>query len=80
MTCREFIDFLIAYLDEDLDTSRRRVFEEHIGECPACGDYLANYRQTIAMGKMICDPEGEAPDDVPEPLIQAILAARSEVG
>lgn len=80
MTCREFIDFLSAYLDEELGTSRRRVFEDHMGECPECADYLDNYRQTIAMGKMICDPEGELPIDVPEPLIRAILAARSEVG
>ena len=58
----------------------RSVFEEHIGLCPECADYLANYRQTVAMGKSVCDPESSAPEDAPEALIQAILRARSEAG
>ena len=76
--CREFVDFLMSYLDEELPADQREAFEEHIRACPPCGVYLDQYRDTVALGKTICqDPEGPVPDDVPENLVQAILAARA---
>jgi anti-sigma factor RsiW len=78
VTCRELIDFLMAYLDEELEPGRRAVFEEHLGECPTCVDYLETYRETVRLGGSICEePEGPVPEEVPEKLVQAILAARS---
>jgi len=77
MNCREFVEFLISYIDGDLETAPREVFEEHMRLCPPCGDYLETYRDTIRLGKLACRDEGAAPpDDAPEELIQAILAAR----
>jgi anti-sigma factor RsiW len=78
MTCREFVEFLMAYLDDELDPEVHRVFAEHLDECPPCGDYLDNYRETIRLGKTACDPErpDALPGEVPEGLVQAILAAR----
>jgi anti-sigma factor RsiW len=31
MTCREFTDFLIDYVDGDLAAAERAVFDEHLG-------------------------------------------------
>ena len=77
MTCRELVEFLMAYLEEDLAAGERADFEEHLGMCPPCVDYLESYRETVRLGKQVCDDlEGPVPDDVPEQLIQAILAAR----
>jgi anti-sigma factor RsiW len=77
LNCREFVDFLMAYLDDALPTGQRRVFESHLGECPSCVTYLDTYRETVRLGRRLCsDPEGQVPDDVPEPLLRAILAAR----
>ena len=77
ITCREFVDFLMSYLEEELDVEPRRVFEEHMGLCPPCLSYLDTYRDTIRLGKFACeDADGPAPEDAPEALIQAILAAR----
>lgn len=77
MTCRELVEFLMAYLEEDLAAAERADFEEHLGMCPPCVDYLESYRETVRLGKQVCrDLEGPVPDDVPEQLIQAILAAR----
>lgn len=77
MTCREFVEFLISYLDGDLKASPRAVFERHMGLCPPCGDYLDTYRDTIRLGQFACrEAEGAPPEDVPEELIRAILAAR----
>lgn len=78
MTCREFVEFLISYIDGNLETAPRDVFEAHMRLCPPCGDYLETYRDTIRLGKFACrEEEGSPPEDVPEELIQAILAARN---
>jgi anti-sigma factor RsiW len=77
MTCRELVDFLMEYLDGELPEDSRRVFEEHVGFCPPCKAYLDTYRDAVALGQGVCaDPEGPVPVDVPERLVQAILAAR----
>ena len=77
MTCREFVAFLMSYIDDDLDEDPRRIFEEHMQLCPPCGIYLDTYRDTIRLGKFACmEGDGAVPEDVPEELIQAILAAR----
>ena len=77
MTCREFVDFLMSYLDDELEHERRRVFEGHMDACPSCHDYLTTYEDTIRLGKLACDDQGGPPEDVPEKLIEAILAART---
>jgi anti-sigma factor RsiW len=76
MTCRELIDFLMAYLDGELPDERRALFDAHLEICAACRRYLDGYRQSIALGRAACDPEAPVPDEVPEELVQAILAAR----
>jgi len=81
ITCREFVDFLMQYLDRELVSEQSEAFESHIRDCPPCGVYLDQYRDTIALGKMVCrDPEGPVPEEVPEELVNAILAARSRSG
>ncbi|MEE9608870.1 MAG: zf-HC2 domain-containing protein [Myxococcota bacterium] len=77
MTCREFVDFLVEYLEGTLPEPRRETFEGHMHECPSCVTYLDTYRETVRLGKAVCaDPEGPVPEDVPDPLVRAILAAR----
>jgi anti-sigma factor RsiW len=79
MTCRELIDFLMAYLDGELPAARRALFDEHLEICAACRRYLDQYKATIALGRSACDPpapDAPVPDEVPEELVQAILAAR----
>ncbi len=76
MKCREFVEFLIEYLDGALADGERRVFEGHVEDCPACMNYLASYRETVRLGGSVCAPDDEVPPDVPEELMQAILSAR----
>ncbi len=76
MTCREFVEFLMAYLDEEMASDKRGVFEHHMELCPNCGEYLRTYEDTIRAGQLACDDRDELPDDVPEQLVNAILAAR----
>ena len=77
MTCQEFVDFLMAYLDHELDALQGGVFEGHMDECPTCREYLVTYEETIRLGKLACSESDELPEDAPEALIEAVLAARS---
>jgi anti-sigma factor RsiW len=77
MTCREFVDFLMSYLDGELEAEPRRVFEEHLQGCPTCVEYMESYKQAVELGRCACqDEEGPPPEDVPPQLVDAILAAR----
>ncbi len=77
ITCREFVDFMMQYLDAELPADERAEFERHVSDCPPCGIYLEQYRDTVTLGKAVCrDPEGPVPEEVPEDLVSAILAAR----
>jgi len=75
MKCREFVEFLMEYLDGALADAERRVFEGHVERCPACVNYLETYRQTIQLGS-VCASDEDVPPDVPEELVQAIVSAR----
>ncbi len=79
LTCRDFVAVIMAFLDGELDAGQRTLFDAHLVACPDCDNYLDSYKTTVALGKSICDPEGAdgpVPDDVPEELVQAVLAAR----
>jgi anti-sigma factor RsiW len=77
MTCREVTEFLSEYLSGDLPSAQRAAFETHLEICPACVTYLQSYRDTVALGKRVFGhPDDPVADDVPEDLVQAILAAR----
>ena len=77
MTCREFIEFLWRYVENNLPRGEREVFDEHLAKCPHCVKYLQSYRETVRIGKTVfTNAEDTVPVEVPEDLIKAILAAR----
>ena len=81
LTCREFIGFLDDYLSGTQAAEVRSDFESHLSVCSYCVDYLKTYEDSIKLGKCVhCDDEhpGQLPPDVPEELVQAILAARAK--
>ena len=79
ITCREFEDFILAYLDGELPLRQRRIFEFHIRVCRECRDYLTAYRLSTELAKRAFgDPDQPLPDDVPEDLVKAILAAKTQ--
>jgi len=77
VTCRELADFMMDYLDGELAPDHRTRFERHLSLCPNCRAYLAQYRATVAAGReAFADLDDQLPAEVPEELIQAILASR----
>lgn len=81
INCVQFEEFMVNYFEGTLPPVRRMSFNAHLKMCRECRDYLAAYKQTIDLGKAVFkDPDGPLPDDVPEDLVQAILAARNSPG
>ncbi len=77
ITCREVVEFVMAYLDGDLTEEQRHEFERHMGVCPSCVNYLDTYKSTIMLGKSAARDEGSAVcGDIPDALIRAVRAAR----
>ena len=77
MTCREFADFMLDYIAGQLPAESAALFERHLSRCPKCPKYFEQYKATIAAGKSAFDsPDEQVPADVPEDLIQAILAVK----
>lgn len=69
------------YLSGELVQDTLARFEHHLSLCPNCQRYLAGYRATIAAGKAAFEtPDAPLPADVPEELVQSILAARRRPG
>lgn len=79
MTCREFVDFLMDYLDGSLPAPARQEFETHLNACPPCVSFLKTYEASIKLGKKACEHLDEpVPAHVPEQLVRAIMAARAK--
>ena len=76
MTCRELTAFIADYLSGELEADARVSFERHLSLCPNCVQYVADYERTVALGKLALEDDVDAPPDVPDDLVAAILAAR----
>jgi anti-sigma factor RsiW len=76
MTCQALIDFIMSYLDGELPQAERAEFDRHMAVCPSCVSYLKTYEKTVLLAKACADDP--VPADVPESLVQAILAAQKK--
>ena len=74
MTCRDFANFLLDYVERELPADARRRFDEHMATCPDCVQYLQHYTQTVKAGRLAMAED--LPADVPDDLVRAILEAR----
>lgn len=75
MTCREFAEFLDAFLAGTLPAEQSGAFRRHLSVCPHCVTYLDGYQRTVEACQRLRDAEA-VPSEVPSELVQAILASR----
>ena len=77
LTCQQVEDFLLDYVEGTLPRGQRLIFDLHLVLCRECRDYLAAYRKSVELGKAAFpQPDASVPNEVPEDLVQAILAAK----
>jgi predicted anti-sigma-YlaC factor YlaD len=49
MTCHDYRDLMMGYLDEELSDEQRRRFEEHLAGCPECAGELQEFKRLKAI-------------------------------
>lgn len=76
MTCREVYSFLDDFIDGRLSLLTRLTFGSHMLLCSACRRYLASYRTALEVARA-SERADALPDEIPEQLVQAILASRT---
>jgi anti-sigma factor RsiW len=77
MTCLEALEALSDYLAGELPPQQRERLEEHLVECADCRAYLRSFEQTIRLGNAAWhERDSGGLHEMPEELIQAILASR----
>ncbi len=49
MTCHDWKDMMMGYLDNELDDEQKRRFEEHLKGCPECAGELKEFQKLKAI-------------------------------
>jgi anti-sigma factor RsiW len=76
ITCQQLIAFIASYRENELTRHQQAEFERHLAVCPSCVAYLKTYEETVLLAKASADDP--VPEEIPEPLVKAILEARQK--
>ena len=77
IACEEFERFVFDYHEGLLPDRQRRRFEFHMRICPMCQSAFATYVRTVELtGRVFEENVDVVPEDVPQELINAMVAAR----
>lgn len=77
ITCQEVVEYLMAYVNNELSPAERAAMDAHLNACPACVTFLATYKQTL-LYESAAFSQPDLEHAMPEELIQVILAARKK--
>jgi anti-sigma factor RsiW len=66
LTCRELVELINDYLEEELTADERTRFEEHLVYCDPCVNYVGQMRRTVELVGALREEhiEPEARDDL----------------
>ena len=45
--CKDVVDNILEYIDSELDDQTLKALEEHISECPECGEFVKTYKKML---------------------------------
>lgn len=77
LTCKEFDEFMIDYLDGGLPVWQRCVCWLHVKMCRECAYFIKQYQRVVKLEQAAFSaPDAQVPDSVPEELVKAALAYR----
>ena len=80
LTCRDVLEFLDLFIDDELPPQHAANFKIHTDKCPPCREYLKTYRETLRLTN-ICgelphnpvDDKARAASPFPDGLVRAIM-------
>ena len=72
VTCRQVVEIVSDYLDDELAPDFRAAVEDHLAVCPGCLEYLSQMRTTVGSLRDI-DTE-----DLPSSMVSQLVSAFSE--
>lgn len=70
LTCKEFLDGISDFIDNDVSPDVRQNLQKHIDECPNCWVVFDTTKKTIQVYKGM--EEQNIPEDVHQRLLHAI--------
>ncbi len=61
MTCQNYQDLMMGYLDDELSSEQRRTFEEHLESCEGCRSEFEQFKKLkrITDSVQLAEPEDE---------------------
>lgn len=61
MTCQNYKDLMMGYLDDELEDEQKRTFEAHLESCEECAGELKGFRKLkqITDGVTLTEPEDQ---------------------
>ena len=78
MTCKEVVELMTEYIEDDMSPAERARFEDHIAGCDGCRAYLAQLRTTrVLVGRLGDEP---VPEAVQNELLKAFRSWRAGNG
>ena len=64
VVCRDAVELVTAYLEDQLPRRERARFEAHLAECPHCTEYVHQMRTTVTvLGRAAVEPADAATRD-----------------
>ena len=57
LTCRELVELVTDYLEDELPGAARARFEAHLAECEGCRRYVEQMRTTIGLTRRAAELE-----------------------
>ena len=59
MTCRQYKDLMMGYLDDELDDAQKKTFEEHIESCKDCAAEFEQFKKlkNVTDSVKLAEPE-----------------------
>jgi len=69
LTCKELVELVTDYLEDQLSAEERLKFEQHLNWCPPCGHYLEQMQVTIRAAGSLTE------HNVPEAAQKVLLEA-----
>jgi anti-sigma factor RsiW len=57
LTCRELVELVTDYLEDELSPGERARFDAHLAECEGCRRYVEQMRTTIKLARDSAVPQ-----------------------